>query len=95
MSAKIYHRLEEFKELIWDDYISEYSISNSYINRNSDFLDEVTFILHRLHQKSNGEFSIQIAARALEGFLITSFHYKPEQVDVGKIENLEEAWEHE
>lgn len=81
MSAKIYHRLEEFKELIWDDYISEKTISTPYIENNKDFLDEVMFDAFRLHQKSGGEFTIQIAARMVESFLINSFRFKPDQDD--------------
>jgi hypothetical protein len=82
MQNEIYHRLEEFKELIWDDYISENLISNSYIEKNSTFISEVTFDLHRFHQKSNGGFTIQVAARVLESFLLNSFRYKPDQEDI-------------
>lgn len=81
MSAKIYHRLEEFKELIWDDYISEKIISTPYIENNIDFLDEVVFDSFRMHQKSEGAFTIQIAARMIESFLLNSFRYQPKQDD--------------
>lgn len=81
MNEKVYHRLEEFKELIWDDYISEKVVSTPYIEHNSDFLDEVLFDAFRLHQKSNGAFTIQIAARMVESFLLNSFRYKPDQDD--------------
>jgi hypothetical protein len=82
MQNEIYHRLEEFKELIWDDYISENLISNSYIEKNSEFISEVTFDLFRMHQKTNGALSIQVAARTLESFLLNSFRYKPDQEDI-------------
>lgn len=81
MSAKIYHRLEEFKELIWDDYISEKTISTPYIEANADFLDEIVYDAFRLHQKSGGDFTIQIAARMIESFLLNSFRYEPDQKD--------------
>jgi hypothetical protein len=81
MEENIYHRLEEFKELIWDDYISEKVISTPYIENNSEFLDEVLFDAFRLHQKSGGTFTIQLAARMVESFLLNSFRYKPDQED--------------
>ena len=91
MQNKVYHRLEEFKELIWDDYISENLISNKFIEDNEPYLSEVLFDLFRLHQQSNGDFTIRIAARVVESFLLNSFRYKPDQEDKGRktIEDLD------
>lgn len=90
MQKVVYHRLEEFRELIWDDYISEYVVSNKYISDNDPFLSEIVYDMHRLHQKSNGDLTIQVAARMIESFLLNSFRYKPSQEDKDNVIDFSE-----
>lgn len=84
-TKKMNYSLEQFREMIWDDYISEFTISTPFIEKNREFLDEVTFDVYRLFRMHKGDIEekdIVIMSRILESFIINSFRYRPDQEDI-------------
>lgn len=65
---------EEFKSIIWSDYISENVVSTAYMNKNEDFVNELTFEFYDYYRK--GSYTIKELGRMIEKFFFTLFRFK-------------------
>lgn len=77
---------ELFEEILWDDFISEYAVSTSWIEQNREFVTEITIESFRLF-KMGGTLTIRDCAKLIENFLVLMFKFKPGQENIPDIDN--------
>lgn len=73
---------EEFRDLVWDSYISEKIVSTIYMNENDNFVNNITFDAFLLYLKT--DIDVKIFAKMMESFFYTLFKFK------GGNENIED-----
>ncbi len=65
---------DEFKSIVWSDYVSENIVSTTYMNENIDFINELTFEFYDYYRK--GDYSIKSLGKMIEKFFFTLFRFK-------------------
>ena len=72
---------EEFREEIWDTYVSEKIVSTSYMNENEGFINELTFDTYRLYLQSTC-MDMKVFGKLFEIFFFNLFKFKAGNVNL-------------
>ena len=66
---------DTFSYTLWSDYISEKIVSDAYIQKNEDFIRELTFDTYKIFR--SGGITIKTAGKMLESLFDNLFRVKP------------------
>ena len=72
---------ELFYDIIWADFISDLAVSDAWLNKNTEFVTEITIESYRIFKLSN-KLTIRDCAKLIESFIIMSFKFKPSQENI-------------
>ena len=66
---------DKFRHILWSEYISEKIVSDTYIEKNEDFIRELTFDAYKMYLA--GGITLKIAGKMFESFFDNMFRFKP------------------